>query len=74
MDPTTNGGVREAAPMNKQEISNVSNEIQVDHNQNVRKLPNGINEVTMMRPGKKAIQVKLPFTGKTRFLSFYSVI
>ena len=74
MYPTTNGGVREAAPMNKLEISNVSNEIQVDHNQNVRKLPNGINEVTMMRPGKKAIQVKLPFTGKTRFLSFYSVI
>ena len=75
MYPTTNGGVREAAaPMNALEISNVSNEIQVDHNQNVRKLPNGINEVTMMRPGKKAIQVKLPFTGKTRFLSYYSVI
>ena len=74
MDPTTNGGVREAAPMNKQEISNVSNEIQVDHNQNVRKLPNGINEVTMMRPGKKAILVKLPFTGTTRFICFYSVI
>ena len=74
MYPTTNGVVREDAPMNKLKISNVSNEIQVDHNQNVRKLPNGINEVTMMRPGKKAIQVKLPFTGKTRFLSFYSVI
>ena len=74
MYPTTNGVVREDAPMNKLKISNVSNEIQVDHNQNVQKLPNGINEVTMMRPGKKAIQVKLPFTGKTKFLSFYSVI
>ena len=74
MYPTTNGVVREDAPMNKLKISNVSNEIQVDHNQNVRKLPNGINEVTMMRPGKKAIQVKLPFTGKTKFLSLYSVI
>ena len=72
MHPATNGGVMEA--MNELKISDVSNEIQVDHNQNVRKLPNGINEVTMMRPGKKAIQVKLPFTGKTRFLSFYSVI
>ena len=75
MYPTTNCGVRKAAPMNKLKISNVSNEIQVDHNQNVRKLPNGINLVTIMRPGHgKAIQVKLPLTGKTRFLSFYSVI
>ena len=76
MHPTTNGGVREAAPMNKLKISNVSDEIlQVDHNQNVLKLPNGINLVTIMDPGhNKAIHVKLPFTGKTRFLSFYSVI
>ena len=59
MYPTTNGGVREAAYM-----SNVSDEIQVDPNQNVRKLPNGINLVTIMRPGHgTAIQVKLPFTG-----------
>ena len=75
MYPSTNGGVREAAPMNKLKISNVSNEIQVDHNQNVLKLPNGINLVTMMRPGHgQPIQVKLPLTGKRRFLSFYSVI
>ena len=75
MYPTTNGVVREDAPMNKLKISNVSNEIQVDHNQNVLKLPNGINLVTMMRPGHgQPIQVKLPLTGKTRFLSFYSVI
>ena len=75
MYPTTNGDVREAAPM-KSPISNVSDEIhQVDHNQNVLKLPNGINLVTIMDPGhNKAIHVKLPFTGKTRFLSFYSVI
>ena len=71
MYPTTNGVVREDAPMNKLKISNVSNEIQVDHNQNVLKLPNGINLVTIMDPGhNKAIHVKLPFTGKTRFLSF----
>ena len=75
MYPTANGVVREAAPMNKLKISNVSNEIQVDHNQNVLKLPNGINLVTMMRPGHgQPIQVKLPLTGKTRFLLFYSVI
>ena len=75
MYPTTNGVVREDAPMNKLKISNVSNEIQVDHNQNVLKLPNGINLVTMMRPGHgQPIQVKLPLTGKTRFLSFYSAI
>ena len=73
MYPTTNGGVREA--MNKLKISNVSEEIQVDHNQNVLKLPNGINLVAMMRPGHgQSIQVKLPLTGKRRFLSFYSVI
>ena len=75
MYPTTNGVVREDAPMNKLKISNVSNEIQVDHNQNVLKLPNGINLVTMMRPGHgQPIQVKLPLTGKTKFLSFYSAI
>ena len=75
MYPTTNGVVREDAPMNKLKISNVSNEIQVDHNQNVLKLPNGINLVTMMRPGHgQPIQVKLPLTGKTRFLSFHSAI
>ena len=61
MNPTTNDGVKEAAPL---QISNVSNEIQVDPYQNVRKLPNGINLVTIMRPGHgQAIQVKLPFTG-----------
>ena len=74
MYPTTNGGVREAAPMNKLKISNVSNEIQVDHNQNVLKLPNGINLVTMMRPGRPGLEVKLPLTVKRRCLSFYSVI
>ena len=74
MYPTTNGVVREDAPMNKLKISNVSNEIQVDHNQNVLKLPNGINLVTMMRPGHgQPIQVKLPLTGKIIFFSFYSV-
>ena len=75
MHPTTNGGVREVAPMNKMKISHVSDEIQVDPNQNVQKLPNGINSVTIMLPGHdKSIQVTLPFTGKTKFLSFYSVI
>ena len=75
MHPTTSGGVREAAPMNKLKISNVSDEIQVDHNQNVLKLPNGINLVTMMRPGHgQPIQVKLPLTGKTIYFPFYSVI
>ena len=60
--------------MIQEDISNVSNEIQVDHNQNVLKLPNGINLVTMMRPGHgRPIQVKLPPTGKRRFLSFDSV-
>ena len=64
MHPTTNGGVREVAPMNKLKISYVSDEIQVDPNQNVRKLPNGINLVSIMRPAHgNAIQVKLPFTG-----------
>ena len=71
MYPTTNGVVREDAPMNKLKISNVSNEIQVDHNQNVLKLPNGINLVTMMRPGHgQPIQVKLPLTGKTMYFFF----
>ena len=71
MYPTTNGVVREDAPMNKLKISNVSNEIQVDHNQNVLKLPNGINLVTMMRPGHgQPIQVKLPLTGITIFFFF----
>ena len=74
MYPTTNGVVREAAPMNKLEISNVSNEIQIDYNQDVQKLPNGINLVTIMRPGHFTIQVKPPLTGKRRCLSFYSVI
>ena len=75
MYPTTNGGVREAAPMNELKISNVSNEFQVDHNQNVLKLPNGTNSVTIMLPEHgKSIQVTLPFTGKAIFLSFYSVI
>ena len=74
MYPTTNGDVREATPMNKLKISNVSNEIQVDHNQNVLKLPKGINSVTMMRPGHgPPIQITLPLTGKTRILSFYFV-
>ena len=73
MHPATNGGVMEA--MNELKISDVSNEIQVDHNQNVQKLPNGINLVSIMRPGHgQPIQVRLPFTGKRRFLSFYSVI
>ena len=64
MHPTTNGGVREVSPMNKMKISYVSDEIQVDPNQNVRKLPNGINLVSIMRPAHgNAIQVKLPFTG-----------
>jgi hypothetical protein len=75
MDPTTNGGVREVAPMNKLKISNVSDEFQVDHNQNVQKLPNGINLVTIMLSGHgQSIQVTLPFTGKAIFLSFNSVI
>ena len=64
MHPTTNGGVREVSPMNKMKISYVSDEIQVDPNQKVRKLPNGINLVSIMRPRHgNAIQVKLPFTG-----------
>ena len=72
MYPTTNGVVREDAPMNKLKISNVSNEIQVDHNQNVLKLPNGINLVTMMRPGHgQPIQVKLPLTGKTIYFFLF---
>ena len=50
--------------MNKMKISYVSDEIQVDPNQKVRKLPNGINLVSIMRPRHgNAIQVKLPFTG-----------
>mgnify|MGYP001188682732 CR=1 FL=1 len=58
-------GVREAAPMNKVKISmHVSNEIQVAHNQNVLKLPNGINFVTIMRPAHgQHIEVRLPLTG-----------
>ena len=57
--------VREAAPMNKVKISmHVSNEIQVAHNQNVLKLPNGINLVTIMRPAHgQHIEVRLPLTG-----------
>ena len=75
MYPTTNGGVREAGPINELKISNVSNQIQVDLNQIVIKLPNGINLVTIMRPEHgQPIQVKLPLTGKRIFLSFYSVI
>ena len=69
-------GVREAAPMNKVKISmHVSNEIQVAHNQNVLKLPNGINFVTIMRPAHgQHIEVRLPLTGKRRFLSFHPII
>ena len=75
MYPTTNGVVREDAPMNKLKISNVSNEIQVDHNQNVLKLPNGINLVTMMRPGHgQPIQVKLPLTGKTIYFFLFILL
>ena len=60
--------------MNKLKISNMSIEIQVDHNQNVLKLPNGINLVTMMRPGHgQSIQVKLPLTGKWPFKYYVSM-
>ena len=56
-----NGGVREAAPMNKLKTPK---EYLVDHNKEVQKLPNGINLVTMMRPElSQPIQVKLPLTG-----------
>ena len=52
--------------MNKLKTT-TNREIQVDHNQNVQKLPNGVNLVTMMRPGiGQPIQVKLPLTGKIK--------
>ena len=65
MYPPRNGSTKEAAPMNKLNNLRTSNEITVDHTKNVQKLPNGINLVTMVRPGcPQPIQVKLPLTGK----------
>jgi hypothetical protein len=62
-DTEEDGIVRETTPMDIPKTFNISNETQVDHNQNVLKLPNGISSVTMMRPGHgQPIQVTLPST------------
>jgi hypothetical protein len=62
-DTEEDGIVREARPMDKSKTFCLSNEIQVDHNQNMLKLPNGINSVTVTRPGPgQPIRVKLPLT------------
>jgi hypothetical protein len=42
--------VRKARPVNKSKTS-PSDEFQIDHNQNMLKLPKGISSVTVTRPG-----------------------
>jgi hypothetical protein len=65
-DSKEGGIVRKARPVDKSKTSKTlssSNEIQIDHNQNMMKLPNGISLVTVARPGPgQPIRIKLPLT------------
>ena len=53
--------VRKARPVDKSKTSSSSDEIQIDHNQNMLQLPKGISSVTVTHPGPgQPIQIKLP--------------
>jgi hypothetical protein len=55
--------VRKARPVDKSKTSSPSDEIQIDHNQNMLKLPKGISSVTVTSPGPgQPIRIKLPLT------------